>query len=246
MVFIRVKKSKGKEYASLVQSTYNRVTQEKEETVINNCGRLFSFEKQEILSFSDFITREKDSGVGSYLVHTAYETIIPDILRYMLFLYGFSPKSKIITVPDKRQRRLLASLSSSVYFHQVEEKHPFCIAVDVDHYRIFETRFDRSCTLKVDPGYLNEYTLQQLFESRLSINPSYDAESQIKRAFIQKVLRAGLMVEQNVLLLVYQKFVEYLKRTQKTIKYEMPSFSEKTIDESSDYHSKKDFMDDFL
>lgn len=247
MAFIRVKKSKGNEYASLVESTYNKTTQEKEERVIKNCGRLFTCEKKHTLSFSEYITQRDGEGIGSYLATHHYEQVIKDLLGYVLYQHSFAPLSEMVLPSNKKQRKLLASLSSSVALHPYGNPLSFYLAVDLNTFNVFETRFNRPCTLKIHPGFLNDYTLHQLLESRLTINPTYDAESQIKRLFIQKMLRSGLLMEQNVLILVYQKFLDYIRRTQKVVSYEMPSLSERSDETDTEtYHSKKDFMDDFL
>jgi hypothetical protein len=251
MVFIRTKKSKGNEYATLVESKYDPYTQEKAERVIKNLGRVYQFSSLDEHSFSSFVTQTKQESIVSYIQETSYATLLNDVIHFFLIRYGFQKKetfeASIDTHNKKNLQKQLKKIPSGAFVHFVQHpKKPFCIVVEREHKRVYESRFFRECTLRIPPGYLNSFTLQELFSLQLSIHPSYDADSQIKRIFIQKFIRCGFVIEQNALLLIYQRFLHALQKEKKGVSYVLPESTYSTPEDEEVYTTKKDFMDEFL
>ncbi len=251
MVFIRVKKSKGKEYASLVESRYDSYTQEKKEHIVKNLGRIYEFSSLHEETFSDYVIRSKNASIVSYIQSTPYETLLLDLIHYFLGRFGFQKNQYSNTSTHthksnalKKQRK---SIASDAFVHYVDHpKNPFYVVVEPENKRVYESRFFRECTLRIPPGYLNSFTLDNLFSLQIAIHPSYDADSQIKRIFIQKLIQCGFVIEQNALLLFYRRFLLALQKKQ-GVTYVLPDYTEPTSpEEEQAYTTKKDFLDEFL
>jgi len=83
MVFFRIKKIKGKEYAYLVENDWHR--KGSRQTVKDYLGRVYRFELKNNVDFLEYL---KIGSVKSYIDNNALKKIIDDLIKLELFKFG--------------------------------------------------------------------------------------------------------------------------------------------------------------
>lgn len=95
MVFFRIKKIKGKEYAYMVENRWN--SQGSRQKVKGYLGRAYRFTLKNSGSFSEF---KKIINLELYINNTGKERIIEDLIEWELFKFGINKQEFIVDLKD--------------------------------------------------------------------------------------------------------------------------------------------------
>lgn len=170
-MYIRVKIIKKGEYAYLVNSEWDKKRGTSKQKFSRYLGRIYSPQKQYNLTLKD-ITKVQD--MESYIKSTDLNQILNDIITVDLLNHNL-----------KRNKN---TFSDDNFY------------VDIASLKVYNQKLV-PCVVKINNGYLCDYTLKRLF----SIKPSNTNEIQFGKELARAVIEAGVGIEKELFVLVFDK-----------------------------------------
>lgn len=170
-MYIRVKTIKKGEYAYLVQSRWNKKQSTSKQKFSQYLGRVYSPQKQYNLTLKD-ITKAQD--IENYIKTTDINQILGDILTVDLLNHDLKRNKN--TFSDKE------------------------FYVDTSDLKVYNQKLV-PCVVKINNGYLCDYTLKRLF----NIKPSNTNEVQFGKELARVIIEAGIGIEKDIFVLVFDK-----------------------------------------
>ena len=170
-MYIRVKTIKKQEYGYLVQSKWNKKQSTSKQKFSQYLGRVYSPQKQYSLTLKD-VTKAQD--IENYVKITDVNQILNDIITVDLLNHNL-----------KRNRN---TFSDKEFY------------VDISNLKVYNKKLV-PCVVKINNGYLCDYTLKRLF----NIKPSNTDEVQFGKELARAVIEAGIGIEKELFVLVFDK-----------------------------------------
>jgi hypothetical protein len=173
-MFIRIKKIKGIEYAYLVKSVWQKKTARQK--VVKYLGRVHILTPTKPIDFQTFLNDNK----LKINEKTTIKQIIQHLMVWTVQQHGFS-KDPLV------QKKWLFNHGK--------------IVADPTKLKIHTK--DRELTLKLNEGYMNSYTLKELYKIKLSkkVEEQRQAATLLANAFVN----AGIKVPQDIFIDIFQR-----------------------------------------
>ncbi|MBU0929449.1 MAG: hypothetical protein KJ623_00045 [Nanoarchaeota archaeon] len=170
-MYIRTKRIKKEDYAYLVSSKWNRVKKTSKQVFSKYLGKVYTPNKQYNLSLKDI---KKIEDIDSYIDNTSTKEIIRDIITLDVLNHNLIKNKEIYELED--------------------------IYVDLNNLKVYNQDF-KPCVIKMNNGYLCDYTLKNLFEIMPSSTDELAFGKKLARAFIE----SGIGIEKEFFVLIFDK-----------------------------------------
>jgi len=170
-MYIRVKTIKNQEYGYLVQSKWNRKQSTSKQRFSQYLGRIYQPKKQYNL---DLMGINKIQDIQDYFDSKDYQRILRDIISVDLLNHDLKRNKNIFSDAD--------------YY------------IDMENLKVYNKKLN-SCIIKINNGYLCDYTLRRLF----SIKPSNTNEIQFGKELARAVIETGIGIEKDMFVLLFDK-----------------------------------------
>ena len=173
-MFIRIKKIKNISYAYLVESVWK--SGKAKQKVIKYLGKIYTPQKQNTISFPEFCGQENKQ----ITEQASYSEIRSLLATWTLLMHGFAKdqlmKEKWIWQNGK-------------------------VIVDPKDFSVWSRK--KEITLKLNDGYMNTYSVQQLFT--IELNKRTMEQRQAATVLAKAFVSAGIQIPSDIFIMVFEK-----------------------------------------
>ncbi|MEM2121676.1 MAG: hypothetical protein QXU20_03425 [Candidatus Woesearchaeota archaeon] len=191
-MFVRVKKHNGKEYAYLVENSWTKNgTRQRTKKYL---GRLFYFSKNNIPN-NIYNSVEKDSSELKYydieeLRQLDFDSIIKKILEIELLSLGFKKTEEFLFEKEHDKKSLIVNLKDLSF---IANKKSFVI--------------------KNNEGFMCKETIENLLNTKINKKETEtENRNYLIKNLLKNLLEAGLKPENEMLLLLHDKYLEKINK----------------------------------
>lgn len=170
-MYIRTKRIKKGEYAYLVESKWDRRSNSSNQKFSQYLGFVYSPKKQFNLQIHD---TTKITNLNQYLESNQTSTIFRDLITTDLLNHNFIRNKDL--------------LESEGYY------------VNLRDFKVFNSKL-KPCVIKLNNGYLCDYTLKNLF----NVLPSNTNELEFGKKLARVVIESGIEIDKELFILLFDK-----------------------------------------
>ncbi|MDD5650546.1 MAG: hypothetical protein PHF86_09040 [Candidatus Nanoarchaeia archaeon] len=170
-MYIRTKRIKKGEYGYLVSSKWDKRSNTSKQKYSQYLGYIFRPQKQFNLQFKD-ITKVDD--INNYVEKTPVNVILKNLVEVDLLNHNFRKNKDKLEIEN-------------------------CY-VDLNNFKIFNEKL-KPCVIKLNNGYLCDYTLKNLF----NVLPSNTNEFEFGKKLARVLIESGISINNEMFVLLFDK-----------------------------------------
>ena len=172
-MYIRIKQLKNQEYAYLIENQWNKKEKKIKKKVRAYLGKIYRPQRTNNLNLKQAINKE----LNEYFSRTELRCILLDLIKLELINHNFKQINETL------------------------ENYP--IQINLTTLKIYNKNTNKTITLQINQGFLNEFTINELF----NFKPSQNKEDiKLGKILAKKLALTGISIKPEEFVSLFRKY----------------------------------------